>query len=232
MAAKTPSDSATRVLPVVCLLGGESTGKTTLSLALAKCLQAEHGMEVRCVPEHLRAWCEAAGRAPQVHEQAAIAHEQSRVIALAAAEPGVQLVIADTSALMVAAYSELYFRDTSLLARARVEQSRYALNLVMGLDLPWTPDGLFRDGPALRDATDAQIRRELDGASLPYQTIYGRGEARLQQALRAVGRWMDRALVPEDTALTEGRVPWQCDNCSDPECEHRLFTRLVRPRRI
>ena len=151
---------------------------------------------------------------------------------LAAAEPGVRLVIADTSALMVAAYSELYFRDTSLLARARVEQSRYGLNLVMGLDLAWTPDGLFRDGPALRDATDAQIRRELDGASLPYQTIYGRGEARLQQALRAVGRWMDRALVPEDTALTEGRVPWQCDNCSDPDCEHRLFTRLVRPRRI
>jgi nicotinamide riboside kinase len=232
MAPKTTPDPVTTALPVVCLLGGESTGKTALSLALTQCLQAEHGLEVRCVPEHLRAWCEAAGRAPRAHEQAAIAAEQSHLISAAAAEPGVRLVIADTSALMVAAYSELYFRDTSLLAHARAEQSRYGLNLVMGLDLPWTPDGLFRDGPALRDATDAQIRRELNGAALPYQTIYGRGEARLQQALRAVGRWMDRALVPEDTALTEGRVPWQCDNCSDPECEHRLFTRLVGARRI
>ncbi|WP_291010405.1 ATP-binding protein [Hydrogenophaga sp.] len=227
MAPKTPPDPATSALPVVCLLGGESTGKTALSLALAQCLQVDHGMAVRCVPETLRGWCETAGRAPLAHEQAAIATEQSRLVAAAAAEPGVQLVIADTSALMVAAYSELYFQDSSLVASARAEQSRYGLNLVMGLDLPWTPDGLFRDGPALRDATDALIRRELNGASLPYQTIYGRGEARLQQALRAVGSWLGRALVPEDLALTEGRVPWQCDNCSDPDCEHRLFTRLV-----
>lgn len=227
MSVKSPPDPATSALPVVCLLGGESTGKTALSLALAQCLQIDHGLSVRCVPEHLRAWCEAAGRAPQVHEQAAIAAEQSRLVAAAAADAGVQLVIADTSALMVAAYSELYFEDTGLLASARAEQSRYGLNLLMGLDLPWTPDGLFRDGPVLRDATDALIRRELDIASLPYQTIHGRGGARLQQALRAVGRWMGRALVPDDPGLAEGRVPWQCDNCSDPDCEHRLFTRLV-----
>ena len=231
MSAKIPPNPATSALPVICLLGGESTGKTALSLSLAQCLQTDHGMAVRCVPEVLRAWCEAAGRAPLAHEQAAIATEQSRQIAAAATEPGMQLVIADTSALMIAAYSELYFQDTRLLARARAEQSRYGLNLLMGLDLPWTPDGLFRDGPALRDATDALIRRELDGAGLPYQSIYGRGEARLQQALRAVGGWLGRPLVPHDPGLTEGRVPWQCDNCSDPDCEHRLFTRLVGARR-
>ena len=218
---------APHTLPVVCLLGGESTGKSTLAQALQHRLERVHGLRVLHVPEVLRSWCEAAGRAPQASEQAAIADEQSRRIREAAQQPGIDLVLADTSALVVAAYSELYFADASLLAPARAEQSRYALNLLMGLDLPWTPDGLFRDSPAIRDATDALLRRELDAARLPYQTIYGQQSARLQLALRAVGRWLGRDLLPADRELTEGRLPWRCENCSDPDGERRLFSGLV-----
>ncbi len=217
-------------LPVVCLLGGESTGKSTLAQALQHHLHRVHGLRVLHVPEYLRSWCESTGRAPQADEQAAIAAEQSRRITEAAQQPDVDLVIADTSALVVAAYSELYFADTRLLQRAGAEQSRYALNLLMGLDLPWTPDGLFRDSPAIRDATDALLRRELDAARLPYLAIYGQQDARLQQALRAVGRWLGQDLLPADLELSEGRVPWHCENCSDPDCERRLFTGLAGAR--
>jgi nicotinamide riboside kinase len=195
-------------------------------------LERAHGLRVLLVPEYLRSWCKEKGRAPKLDEQAAIANEQSRRIREAAKQPDIDLVIADTSALMVAAYSELYFADASLLPNASAEQSRYALNLLMGLDLPWTPDGLFRDSPAIRDATDTLLRRELDAARLPYQTIYGQQDARLQQALRAVGRWLGRDLLPADLALTEGRTPWRCDNCSDPDCERRLFTGLVGKKRL
>jgi len=219
------------LLPVVCLLGGESTGKSTLAQALQHRLERAHGLRVLLVPEYLRTWCKEKGRAPRVDEQAAIAAEQSRRIREAAQQPGVDMVIADTSTLMVAVYSELYFADASLIPNASAEQSRYALNLLMGLDLPWTPDGLFRDSPAIRDATDTSLRRALDAARLPYQTIYGQQDARLQQALRAVGRWLGRDLLPTDQALTEGRTPWLCDNCSDPVCERRLFTGLMGARR-
>jgi HTH-type transcriptional repressor of NAD biosynthesis genes len=218
-------------LPVVCLLGGESTGKSTLAQALQSNLQQVHGLRVSRVHEVLRAWCEAAGRAPGVAEQAAIAAEQTQRIRESVQQPGIDLVIADTSALVVAAYSELYFADTSLLAGARAEQSRYGLNLLMGLDLPWAPDGLFRDSPAIRDATDALLRRELDAAGLPYQAIYGQQAERLHQALRSVGRWLGRDLLPADRAHTEGRAPWRCENCSDPDCERRLFSGLVGNRR-
>lgn len=221
------ADNVRDPFPVVCLLGGESTGKSTLAQALQHRLERAHGLRVLLVPEYLRTWCEEQGRAPRMDEQAAIASEQSRRISEAAQHAGVDLVIADTSALMVAVYSELYFADASLIPNASAEQSRYALNLLMGLDLPWTPDGLFRDSPAIRDATDTRLRRALDAAHLPYQTIYGQQDARLQQTLRVVGRWLGRDLLPADQALTEGRVPWRCDNCSDPECERRLFTGLV-----
>ncbi len=211
----------------VALLGGESSGKSTLAKALQRHLTENHGLHAVCVPEHLRAWCEARGRAPHADEQAAIADEQTRLIQRARQTPGVDIVIADTTALMVAAYSALYFQDTALLAPSLAAQRSCELTLLMGLDLPWTPDGLFRDSPAVRDATDELLRRELQGAGIAFQTVYGQGNARLQQALRAVGTALGRPLVKDDPALANGLRPWSCDNCSDPDCEHRLFTGLL-----
>lgn len=230
-ASGPPAGKVARFCPVVCLLGGESTGKSTLATALQHSLEQAHGLRVSLVSEFLRIWCAENGRAPNVDEQAAVAAEQSRRISEAAQQPGVDLVIADTSSLMVAVYSELYFADASLLPHALTTQSRYALTLLMGLDLPWIPDGLFRDSPTIRDATDTLLRRELDAARLPYQTIYGYQDARLHQALRAVGRSLGRDLLPADQALTKGRTLWRCDNCSDPDCERRLFTGLVGDKR-
>lgn len=211
----------------VALLGGESSGKSTLASALQRHLTDIHGLHAICVPEHLRGWCEARGRAPHAHEQAAIATEQNRLIETARHTPGVDVVIADTTALMVAAYSALYFQDKTLLAPALAAQRAFDLTLLMGLDLPWTPDGLLRDSPAVRDATDTLLRRELQDAGIAFQTVYGQGDARLQQALRAVGGALGRSLVMEDPALATGLRPWSCENCSDPDCERRLFTGLL-----
>ena len=214
------------VAQVVTLLGGESTGKTSLAQALCERLN-RCGVASGVVPEYLRGWCETHGRAPRADEQAGLARHQARLIDAAAARTDLQLVIADTAPLVVAAYSELYFKDTDLLPDARNWQRRADLTLLMGLDLPWVPDGLFRDSEAVRDATDAVLRRELQAAGIPFQTIYGQGEARLAQALRAIGRLVGRHdLSATDPAWPRGRRPWTCEMCSDPDCEHRLFTTL------
>ncbi|MDX9970125.1 MAG: AAA family ATPase, partial [Hydrogenophaga sp.] len=65
--------------PVVTLIGGESTGKTTLSRTLADHLSARHGLRCRRVDEHLRQWCQQTGRAPLAHEQAALATRQAEL---------------------------------------------------------------------------------------------------------------------------------------------------------
>lgn len=213
----------------VTLLGGESTGKTTLAQALHREL-SDQGVSTALVPEHLRQWCASQGRAPLAHEQTALASEQARRIDAAAALPGVRVVLADTAPLVIAAYSELYFDDASLYPPAIDWQRRVGLTLLMGLDLPWVADGLFRDSPAVRDATDAAIRRQLLAAALPYQTVYGRGDARARQALRAIGATLGQPLTPSDPAWPHGRRPWNCETCSDPDCEHRLFTQLLQQR--
>jgi HTH-type transcriptional regulator, transcriptional repressor of NAD biosynthesis genes len=210
----------------VTLLGGESTGKTRLAQALHQAL-GDMGLATRLVPEHLRQWCEQRGRAPRAEEQTAVADEQARLILQAAQAPDTAVVITDTTPLVIAAYSELYFNDPSLFPKALAFQRQASLTLLMGLDLPWVPDGLFRDSPSIRDATDAILRRELQAAGLPFQTIYGRGDVRLQQALRAVGSALGRPLADAQPEWGAGRYVWNCDRCSDPACEHLLFSRLL-----
>jgi hypothetical protein len=98
--------------------------------------------------------------------------------------------------------------------------------LLMGLDLaPPSP---------AHSAQDAQWRQRLSSAGIDFQVIYGLGEARLHQALHAVSR----RLMTTHPALAarllrqEPAVRWQgvCEACSDPVCEHRLFSRLLTTR--
>ena len=218
--------------PVVCLLGGESSGKTSLATALHDALAQRHGLRVALVPEHLRIWCEEHQRVPLAHEQAAIAATQSQWMNKARATPGADLVVCDTSALAIAAYSELYFNDRSLWPCALQTQRSFDATLLMGLDLPWQADGLFRESPDMRAATDALLRRELQGAGLPFQTVYGTKGQRLNNALRALSPiltpLLGQAPVATNRLKTAGRPGWICEACSDPDCEHRLFTDLLK----
>ncbi|WP_439518298.1 hypothetical protein [Hydrogenophaga sp.] len=77
------------------------------------------------------------------------------------------------------------------------------------------------------EAADALLREALHSAGTAFQIVHGQGAAGLQQALRAIGSATGRSLVADDPALTVGRGQWRCENCSDPDCEHRLFTGLV-----
>jgi nicotinamide riboside kinase len=205
----------------IALLGAESTGKTQLAAELAAHLCAQ-GKRAVAVPEVLREWCTRAGREPRPEEQLPIAREQESLVDDAAARADV--VIADTTALMVAIYSGMAFEDGELLRFALERQRGYDVTLLCALDLPWVADGLQRVGPKVRDAVDAQIREALARARIPYRMVYGSGDERLRNALVAID-----SASPEDERANGSarRWTWSCDKCSDPECEHRLFSLLL-----
>jgi HTH-type transcriptional repressor of NAD biosynthesis genes len=214
---KTRADMAL----TVTLLGGESSGKSTLAQSLIAVLERQHGLRCVGVDEALRRWCMEHGRTPSAHEQAAIAAHQSERIAEAAERPGVDVVVADTTALMTAAYSEQYFQDVGLWPEALRAQTRYTHTWLMGLDTPWQADGAWRDGPAARAATDSLLRQRLADSGLPYATLWGGLDDRLQQALHALKQplGLDLADGPERNS----QRTWRCEHCADPESEHRLF---------
>jgi nicotinamide riboside kinase len=170
---------------VVAILGAESTGKTTLARELGATL-ARRGADdvVVVVDEYLREFCTAASRTPRREEQRGIAAEQTRRIEDAAA--GAHVVVADTSALMIAVYSEIVFGDTSLYAEAENAHRRCDLTLLTELDLPWHEDGLQRDGPHVRAPVDALVQAALARAGIAFIRIDGLGSDRLARALAAV----------------------------------------------
>jgi nicotinamide riboside kinase len=210
----------------IALLGAESTGKSQLSRDLATALQAR-GHSPLLVNEYLRSWCAQAGRTPLAHEQAGIAQVQTERIAQAA--PQHTHVIADTTALLTAIYSDLLFGDSALYATALEAQRRFDLTLLMGLDLPWVADGLQRDGPQSRPPVDARLRTVLAQGQVPFQVVYGNGPARLQNALNAIDSIAGGAGGTSAKALFTSKTTWawNCEKCSDPACEHRLFTDLL-----
>ena len=209
---------------IVALLGAESTGKTDLALALAR-RAGEQGLRAVAVEEYLREFCERHGRTPAPHEQAHIAEEQTRRIRTAAAHHA--LVLADTTALMTAVYSDLLFDDPSLYGAALAAHAECHLTLVTGLDLPWTPDGIQRDGPHVRAPVDERLRSRLHAAQVAYAVVYGEGPQRVDAAWRVVEAALRQREAP--AALREAGPalqPW-CRECLVPECEHQLFRRLV-----
>ncbi len=214
----------------IAIVGAESTGKTRLVADLATHLRGA-GRRVLTVAEVLRDWCEQAGRTPRADEQAGIAQAQAAAVDAAASTAGVDTVLADTSPLMVAVYSDLLFADRSLYPFALAHQRRYTLTLLTGLDLPWVADGLQRDGPHVREPVDARVRAALDSAAITYQVVYGQNGERLQNALFAINKianYDQPAPTSRRFDSKNGLQTWSCDKCSDTECEHKLFTGLLR----
>jgi nicotinamide riboside kinase len=212
---------------VVAIVGAESTGKTALAEALAARVALETGLRCAWVPEHLRAWCERAGRTPRPDEQAAIAAAQRDAIEAAAREHAV--VLADTTPLMTAVYSRLLFADDSLTVEAAAWHRRCSITLLTALDLPWVADGLQRDGPQVRAPVDAEVRRLLAEHRLDWALVSGAGDERLDNALDALAPLLRSLAAPRRglfTRLGERNAadkPWGCSDCDDPACEHRAF---------
>jgi nicotinamide riboside kinase len=198
---------------VIALVGAESTGKSTLASGLRDGLVAD-GHDAVLVTEALREFCDRQGRTPRQDDQAAIAAEQSRRIALAASEHAI--VVTDTTALMIAVYSDWVFGDRSLYPSAEADHARSDLTLLTGLDLPWQADGHQRDGPQVRGPVDARVRAALDRIACRYSVVCGLGPARLQAARAAV----DRALFGLVAHAPSLPWRWSCARCDEAPQTH------------
>ena len=200
----------------LAILGAECTGKSSLVAALQAHWQAR-GTKVQVVHEVLRQWCDQHGRTPLAQEQIAIAQAQA---ALAEHATEADYLIADTSPLMTAIYSDVLFQDPSLYPFALKHQRIYQHTLIAGLDLPWRADGIQRDGADMRRRIDARLRDVLQREGLAFSMVYGTGPSRLASVLAVLEPGV--STVPQ----ARGSWRWLCDKCSDADCEHRLFSDL------
>lgn len=106
--------------------------------------------------------------------------------------------------------------------------------LLMGLDLPCAASHR-----AAQEACDARLRRALADAGCGYRVVYGQGSQRIDNALRALNAIktiaksalsacaeadLDSDFGSDGAGRFARLRAWNCEKCSDPVCEHRLFT--------
>ena len=171
---------------LVSVVGGESTGKSSLAAARGEVLPAV------VVTEYLRTWVDQRdGRVPLPSEQSEvmIGHQDSEVLALhRAAQSGFSWVVSDSGPLMTAVYSLQYYDDPSLLPAAVEWTRRSTVVLLCQDDFPWQPDPQ-RDGPPAR-TTSQRILAEVfaDHPDLPMLVVAGSLNDRIADVLSTMGR--------------------------------------------
>ncbi|MBA3594824.1 MAG: hypothetical protein M3Q12_14905 [Pseudomonadota bacterium] len=95
------------------------------------------------------------------------------------------------------------------------------VTLLMGLDLPAPPACA-----GVQQTADRALRDVLAQSGISYQVVYGQGEQRLRSALAAI----QGAEIPTGVQDSRAQWIWACDNCSDPQCERRLLSKLLTAR--
>lgn len=169
---------------IVCLHGVESTGKSTLAPRLAARFDAPW------VPEYGREYAEVHGLDFTSDDLMAMARGQQERIAAAAAKSG-RLAIADTDALMTAAWHRMLFGTVPV---ALMMFPKADLYLFFDRDVPWVDDGTRFFGTAERRAAfDAASRDVLTQAGVRWLSVSGDWSAREATAIAA----MDALLAEE-----------------------------------
>ena len=154
----------------VCLLGGESSGKTTLSMALADRLGTAF------VPEYGRElWVERGGRLS--YDDMLRIGQRQVALEMEAAARAHRFLICDTSPLTTLFYSHAMFgrADENL---ERLSRCPYYLAVLCAPDIPFAQDGTRRD-EAFRMRQHEWYLEQLTQTGQPWIAVGGSVEERV-----------------------------------------------------
>jgi NadR type nicotinamide-nucleotide adenylyltransferase len=167
----------------VCVLGAESTGTTTLSMALAK-----HYHTV-WVPEDGRMY--SMGK---IHGDAHAAWRTDEFIHIAEAQSELEdrlaeasngLVICDTDPFATSIWHERYMGTRSSEVEAIANRRHYDLYIVTGDEIPFEDDGL-RDGEHVRHSMHTRFIERLTEEKKNFIVVTGTRTERLEKAVAAI----------------------------------------------
>ena len=165
----------------VLIVGAESTGKTTLAMALA-----EH-YQTTWVPEFGRLYTEArrpSGELWRSEEFTFIASEQVRMED-ALAHIASRVLIADTDAFATAIWHERYLGHPSEDVLAIAAGRSYDLYVLTDVETPFVPDDI-RDGESIREWMHKRFVEELSKMGAPVLFVSGPHEQRLKAAIARI----------------------------------------------
>lgn len=169
--AAAPPPQARRL----ALLGGESSGKTTLAMALAEQLQ------IAWVPEYGRQLWEEVRHTLDVAELLHVARHQVELEDAAAAAQGAGWIVCDTTPLTTLQYC-LHDHGHAPPELQALAHRPYDLTVVCVPDFDFVQDGCRRDD-GFRAAQHAWTLAQLQAQRVPCLAVHGSVAARVAQVL-------------------------------------------------
>ncbi len=130
------------------------------------------------------------------------------------------------AAILAAITGDPCLPDTRLALLAREHHRSFDLTLITGMDLPWLTAGAPTQEAGTRQQIDRCLRAILDEHAIYYTVVYGTGQARTDCALQAIAHHSGLPLAR--TGSGNPAWQWNCEKCSDADCEHRLFSALLK----
>jgi HTH-type transcriptional repressor of NAD biosynthesis genes len=173
----------------VCVIGTESTGKTTLVRKLAKELNTSH------VEEAGRYICDDAGGIDNMQKyhyfEILFKHKQLEKEALTNAR---KVMLIDTDSLITLYYYNLGFKDNDPLNQAFSDVAQgisvlnnYDLYLFLEPDVEWVQDGTRTYGEqGVREDNNLTLKELLKKNGIEYVTIRGNYQERYEQSKNKV----------------------------------------------
>lgn len=159
----------------ICILGGESTGKSTLSVALAAALNTA------CVAEYGRElWEQKEGN---LHPADMLHIALTQIAREEQARPS-RYLICDTSPLTTLFYAQHYFGCVDPQLEALSHRS-YALVVFCEADFPFVQDGTRQDN-AFQATQQQWYLQALSRRGIPFLRVSGSVEQRVNQIMTAL----------------------------------------------
>lgn len=162
----------------IAIVGPESTGKSTLSAALAKHFQTVW------VPEYARYYCEGLTEACTLQDELNMFYGQVALEKSMEVVAKNNLLICDTTFLTVKIWSDYQLGETPKIVLDAIESQTYDHYLLLKNDIPWEEDPL-RDFKDKGDYFMGVWRKELNHINASFVEIGGI-ENRLENAIEAI----------------------------------------------
>jgi NadR type nicotinamide-nucleotide adenylyltransferase len=161
---------------IVVITGAESTGKSTLTEALA------NHFNVPFIPEFARSYIENLNRKYNFNDVEIIAQKQVELFNMQK-QLNSRFIFVDTWLIITKIWFEVVFNKTPEWIENEIKNTKIDLFLVCDTDLPWMPDPVRENGGENRLKLQKKYIEQIEQYNFNYKIVSGEQNKRFENAI-------------------------------------------------